>query len=447
MAQIKGTVNGVHANTDGVTVAKAAYNAMSPMARFGIPEPSAGNAAAFGKKIMQYDNVWNEFARALPNVISRQWMDTAKVYDPLEQLVEVLDNPGYTDEEIYHDLYQATDYDAVSDSAADIFRQVTPHLYAIYHSINFQKKVKATYKLDILQRAFISWDAFGAWVADFTAVLYESMRLEKYKYAKNLFAMAAYGGYATPMEVTAIYKAAKKPTRDEIEDNITDIRSLIQRINFASRDYNYMGVYNSTWLDNCMFISTPEFVQAGNVKMLAKAFNVELAEVQSKIIVVDDFGGAEKIGCQGFIVDKRWFKIAIRLEKMTEQWDPAHLNWQYWYHCHGTFSFSMFQNCIMLVDKTKLDTITSVTITNSQKVKKDEATPIKVTIVAGAEGTKYHSNKLVWSISGNTSDKTEISPYGLLYVGPDETAGTISATAYSAQDPSKTSTVDVTVTS
>ena len=56
------------------------------------------------------------------------------------------------------------------------------------------------------------------------------------------------------------------------------------------------------------------------------------------------------------------------------------------------------------------------------------------------------SSKCDWSINGQTSKRTFISPFGRLFIGPDETASSITVTAKSVQDPTKTSSVAVSVT-
>ena len=101
------------------------------------------------------------------------------------------------------------------------------------------------------------------------------------------------------------------------------------------------------------------------------------------------------------------------------------------------------ENCVELVDSMK--SITSVTITAGQKAAKCASTEIVAKVVNGGEKGGW-SSKLNWSITGNNSKKTFISPSGILYVANDETASTISVTATSAQDLSKTDTKDVTVT-
>ena len=211
----------------------------------------------------------------------------------------------------------------------------------------------------------------------------------------------------------------------------------------ASRDYNWMGVSQLTDISRVLFITTPEYLSSQDVGVLAAAFNMDKTEFLGRTIEVKDLGGAEKDGAIGFIVSEDWFQIWLQSREMTQIYNPVKRVWNFWYFTDGTFSTSLMENCVELVDSMK--SIDSVTITEGQKAAKCASTEIVAKVVNGGEAGGW-SSKLNWSIKGNNSKKTFISPSGILYVANDETASTISVTATSAQDPTKTDTTDVTVT-
>ena len=107
-------------------------------------------------------------------------------------------------------------------------------------------------------------------------------------------------------------------------------------------------------------------------------------------------------------------------------------------------SFSLMANCVELVDAMK--TITAVAIDEGQSAAKCQNTTIKAKVTNGGEKGGW-SSKLNWKIEGNQSKKTFISPSGILYVDPAETASTITVTATSVQDSTKTDSKEVTITS
>lgn len=440
----KSTVNGVSANVGGLGMAKAAYNGMSPTNRAYLPAPEPGNAAAFYNALVKYDAVMNEFLTQMVNRIMMSWVRSAEAYDPLEFLRNEANGPGFSIQETYVDMFDAVDFDMCDDYSEEIFRSETPNVYTIYHSINFQKRVKSTVKTQIMSRAFVDWSAVEDMAARIVGELYESMRDAEYQATKGLLNMAFEGGWAKPIGVSPVN--IENVDGAAMRANTVKIRSAIGRMKFASRDYNFMGVKNRTTIDDILFITTPEYISAQDVEVLASSFNMSKSDFLGRVVEVDDFGGAEKKGAVGFIISKEWFKIFRTMTKMSEQYNAAADFINYWYRVDGIFSVSMFQNCAVLVDSSKIDTIESVTVDANQKAGKCKSTLITAKIAAADSGNKYHYEKLNWSVSGANSKKTKVSPFGLLFVGPDETAGTLSLTATSAQDSTKTSTVDVTVT-
>lgn len=442
----KTTVNGSSANVCGLDMAKAVYQDLSPQSRAVLPEPTAGNAAAFYQSLIRYDAVANEWANALVNRIMYSWIKSAEAYDPLDFVKRGNVGPGFSIQEIYVDMLDAVDWNECDDYAADIFRSETPRVYALYHSVTFQKRVKVTVKNELVSRAFVSWDGVEELIARMVSELYESMRDAEYQATKGLLATAYAGGWCYPVSVSPV-DINGTVDRDDMETNTMKIRAAVGRLKFAKRDYNFMGVKNRSTTNDILFITTPEYIAAQDVKVLASAFNMSKAEFLGRVVEVDDFGGAEKNGAVGFIIDREWFQIYRTIEKMSEQYNGPAMFWNYWYNVQGIYSVSMFSNALVLVDSSKLDTIASVAVTASQRAAKCAGTQILATVNGTAgDNSKYHYSKLNWSISGQTSTKTTISPYGMLVVGGDETASTITVKVESAQDPSKTASAAVTIT-
>ena len=88
-------------------------------------------------------------------------------------------------------------------------------------------------------------------------------------------------------------------------------------------------------------------------------------------------------------------------------------------------------------------TITNVTVSPATiEAQKGTAQQFAATV----SGTNNPSQTVTWSVSGNSSAGTVISSGGLLTVGADETAGTLTVTATSAADGTKSGTAAVTVT-
>lgn len=434
----------------GLARAQATYEAMSANVKALIPEPTADNASEFFGAIKKYDPKFNEFGPALINAVIVGTVKASEAKNPLSNVYKEMREYGYTVEEIFADKLQVVDWTACDTSTFDdVFGVEPPRIYTNYHSINFQKRVKASISNVLLKRAFNSYEGFNDTVNAIQRTLVTSMIDEEAKASTQLFALAHAGGYVYPFKINSditMPQDSGKIYLDEsaLKYNVAKEKEIVHKFAVgASRDYNWMGVSQLTDISRVIFITTPEYLSSQDVGVLAAAFNMDKAEFLGRTIEVKDLGGAEKDGAIGFIVSEDWFQIWLQSREMTQVYNPAKRVWNFWYFTDGTFSTSLMENCVELVDAMK--SIQSVTITASQKAPKCASTEIEAKVVNGGEAGGW-SSKLNWSISGNTSKKTFISPSGILYVANDETASSISVTATSAQDPSMTDTKAVTVT-
>lgn len=77
-------------------------------------------------------------------------------------------------------------------------------------------------------------------------------------------------------------------TTHEMEDVSIAIRSLTGRMKFVSDKYNMAGVPTFCTPEDLVFVTTPEIVAKLDVSVLANAFNVSMADIKTKIILVDE---------------------------------------------------------------------------------------------------------------------------------------------------------------
>lgn len=426
----------------GLAKANAVYSYMSANAKSLIPEPTAENAKAFGASLLKYDPTYNEFLNGLINRVIMGRTRNAEDKNPFSIMEKGSIEYGYTIEEAFADALSVEDWTACdTEDFGELFGQDPARVYTVFYNVNFQKKVKATISDRIMRRAFTNWAELNDMIALIVRTLYTSMIGEERQAAASLLAMAHKGGYVYPVLVNAVDVTNVNP--DDMRANAIQMQAIANRLSVnASRKYNYMGVSTLTELMDLYLFLTPEYIAAQGVDVLSVSFNMEKSELLGHMVMVGDFGGAEDDGCVGFMVDKNWMQIWVEGRQMTYQYNAARRLWNYFYFTDAIFAFCQFANCVELVSAKK--TITAVTVTASQKAKKCANTQILAEITNGGENGGW-SSKMNWSISGQQSKKTFISPFGLLFVAPDETAGTINVTATSAQDPSKTSTEAVTV--
>lgn len=429
------------ANQKGLAIAQAAYTMASPDFRSAIPEPTEDNVKEFMSSLTNYTSQYNEFMHIVEK-IALQTVKAADSRNKLESVKKGMVEYGKTIEEIYADLIEVTDWNFSEGGTFDeIFGQKKPNVYSLYHSTNFNKVVARSIPDRIMRRGFQSWAGLNDIIGAMMKVMYSSMVDYEAQATEELLNFAHKAGHMIPVKVNTFDVTAVD--EGKMKANTIIEASLVDRLGVrASRKYNYYGVSTMTMPENALFVSTPEYVRAQGVSVLAAAFNMNEAEFLGRVITVSGFGGAESDGCIGFLVDKDWFQIWEQGRQVTSEYNSYSRTWIYHYFVDAIYSYSLFNNAIEFVDSLK--TITSVTVTASQSAKRGDGTQIEVKVVNGGEKGGWTS-KCEWSIDGNKSAKTYITPNGMLFVGKDETAETINVTAKSAQDPAKTSTAAVTI--
>ena len=138
------------------------------------------------------------------------------------------------------------------------------------------------------------------------------------------------------------------------------------------------------------------------------------------------------------MVDEQWFMIFDNYYNMTEIYNPEGLYWNYFYHVWKTFSVSPFSNAILFTTTTPA--VTSVTVSPSTAtVAKGNST--QLTAVVATNG--FAPKTVTWSMTGASS--STVNEEGLVTIGADETATSITVTATSVFDNTKAGSANITV--
>lgn len=437
------TTKGSVKDANPVKLANMVYNNLPASTRAMLPQVQANSQSAnlFARAMLDYPQVLNDVTAAI-NKIAYQFIRSDDAVNPLERFVKGEVMPGYAIEHDFVDYLETRDYEWCNDFAYDLLSGVqAPTIVPLYYSQNFKKQVPACLNADNMANSMKDWSGLNSMIDAVVGKIEASFTNETYLYTKSLFSDAYNKGYMIPIKVNSF--DLNNYTKEDLERNAAIFRATYEKFKIQSRDYNYLGVMTRTRDGSINISTTCDYMAANDVNVLASSFNMDKSNFLGKVISLPDLG--EKMDhVIAMMFDDDFIQIYWNYKRMdTPFYNPANMMWNYFYNAAGIFSYCIFANCVVFVDELK--TIDSVTITASQKAPKCAYTQIEYEVATSGEGG--FTNKCNWSISGNTSKKTKISPFGRLWVAKDESAGTISVTATSVQDPSKTSTVDVTITS
>lgn len=444
-------------NANSVEILNTIRNSATPYYKQMIPQAKAntGSIRQIGNIMMYYEPLQNEFLSALYNRIGRVIITSKMYYNPWAPFKKGLMELGETVEEIFVNIAKAHTFNPETAETNFMKREI-PDVRAAFHTMNYQKFYKATISNDQLRQAFLSWQGITDLIAKIVDAMYTAHNYDEFQVMKYMLARNILNGYLYPVTVAQVDK-------ENAPDIMTEIKAISNELVYESPDYNLNGVYTFTEKNDQFIITNARFDAVMDVNVLASAFNMDKVEFMGHRVQIDGFDRIdenrmnelfaddpnagyvpltteEKAALKAVpavLIDRDYFMIFDNLYKFTEDYNGEGLYWQYWYHAWKTFSTSPFANAVIFVPGTP--GVTSVTVSPATAaVNKGAMLQLNAAVVT--EG--FAPKSVVWSIN---SELSTITQNGLLSVSPDETAGTITVTATSTFDGTKTGTATITV--
>lgn len=412
---------------NGVDILNAIRNNASETYRTRIPIATQNNIRDIGNAMMQYQATQNEFLNALVNRIARVLITSKSYENPLRMFKKGLMEYGETAEEIFVNIAKAHPFDPIV-AEKTVFKREIPDVAAVFHKMNYQNFYKATISQDQLRQAFLNDAGITDLVARIVDSMYTGSEFDEFLCMKQLIEDAALDGRMYPVVIDAPVDANAKAV-------VKKIKQISNQIEFLSSKFNSMGVMNFSKKPDQILIVDASFDATVDVDVLASAFNMSKVEFLGQRVLIDNFGNLT--GVVAALVDRDWFMVFDNLMSFTENYNGEGLYWNYFYHVWKTFSTSPFANAILFT--TEVQTIQTVTIAGPSTAKPGDVLQYTATV----NGSSYAPEGVVWSVSGN--DKCFIDWTGKMMVATDAVAGTVTVTATSVYDGTKSDSIEVTI--
>ena len=436
-----------------------------------ITATDADSIRDIGKIIMDAPNLRNAFASDLINRIVLVIV-TSKMYEnPWARLKKGKLDIGESVEEIFVNMAKAELYNPAG-SAETVFKRSIPDIRAAFHVVNYQVFYPVTIENEDLSMAFTTQNGLYNLIEKIYETLYTADAYDEFNVMKYLIAEHILAGHIKAVSIPEL------TTDANIRAAVTTIKATSNKMKFQTSDYNLAGVKTHVKHENQTIIVSADFDAAMDVQVLAAAFNMEKAEFLSKRLLVDSFGNidiirlaecapelcqnivydteghvvsAELIGISAsdlanlndipaVIIDDDYMQIYDRLITMEDIRNPKGLYTNAFLHCWKIFSISPFAPAV---------TFASANISISNVIIfPPEANTVKggnVNLQAAVKGTGFFDHSVTWSLSGAKSTGTVITPAGNLHVAADETAKTITVTATSNANTSKSIRSTITI--
>lgn len=439
-----------------VDILNAIRNSATANYRDYVPKAAANQESIreIGAVIMQYPALQNEFLSALVNRIGRVIV-TSKMYtNPWAVFKRGMLEFGETIEEIFVNIAKPFQYDpAVAENK--IFAREIPDVRAAFHVLNYQKFYKATIQQNDLRQAFLSWDGVNDLISKIVDSMYTAANYDEFQTMKYLLARHILNGELYPVQVPTV-------NADNMRGIAGVIKGVSNSLEFMSGAYNLAGVANYTNKDNQYIILNAKFDAVMDVEVLATAFNMDKADFMGHRVMIDSFGSLdterldllfandanytpltqEEItaldNIPAVVVDSDWFMIFDNMVNFTENYNGEGLYWNYWLHNWKTFSVSPFANAVVFVPGAPA--ITSVTVSPTAITTMKGQT---VLLTATVQTENFASKAVKWT--AEPTENVDIDPLGNVYISPDFAGDSVTVTATSVFDDTKTAQATITV--
>jgi hypothetical protein len=402
-----------------------------------IPEATQANIDQVIQNLLDYAPDRNEFVDGLVNRIGLVLFKNQIWTNPLAQFKRGKLEFGDTIEEIMNGLLQARRYIAERDYLEkDIFGKEVPEVKVAYHKVDRQDFYKLTVVEADLRKAFINPNGLMTFISNLINMAVTSDNWDEFLLMAGLFRNYYKAGGFFKLNVPDI--GAANSTEAQAKAALRSVRTIAGNLKYLSRHYNAAGLPVAAQPEEMILFITPEANAALDVEALAGAFNIEKANVPNRIIEIpkEHFPA----GAWGVLTTRDFFVVADSRLETTNSYNPVGLNTNYFLHHWEVISASLFVPAILLTTEpgdviedvdapvTGVSALTAIdetgaTVTNFTRGAMYEINAEPVT-TGDATAVRY-------AITSQTfSQLTRINNSGAIVIGYDETATSVTVTAY-----------------
>lgn len=436
--------------------ANSAYRRAVPIA-----EENAEGVRAVGEIILGDENLYNAFVPALLNRIGRVTIMSKLYHNTLAQFKLGYMEMGDIYEEIFVNLIDPHAFDP-EQAEETWMRREKPNVDAIFHRINFQAFYKITISYNQLRAAFLTWSGLHDLVGRIIEQVYTSANWDEFIMFKYLIASALIKKQMYPVEIPV-------PTADNAKQVTSIMVEVSNNLLFMGSSFNPMGVTTYTDKDSQIMLINTKFAAIQDVEVLASAFNMDKAQLQGRVVLINGFnmtpGEMERLkklekiigtpypqfseeeqelleNIPAVLVDESFFIVLDQLFEMRNAENGEGLYWQYWLHTWKMFSWSPFANAIAFTTETT--EITGITLSPTTATINKGDTKL---FTANVTGTGIFPVDGVWTLTaaGNTPVKSTVTKNGLVTISIDETNTSLTLHFISSYDYTKSATATITV--
>lgn len=252
-----------------------------------------------------YPNVLNSFINTLTNKVTKSLIYSKIFTNPLKELKKGVLEYGDSIEELFVQMAMSKNFgenwEGSTTPEGDLIRKLKPKVSAMYIKLNMDKKYKTTVMDKQLRKAFLNKNGLSNLVMQIVGSITSQAEYQEFMYTKKNMNLLI--ETAENWEIDADHKTETNgsiPIGTVIKQtpyivNSTDTKQMVKNIRettgfmkFPSTKFNLAKELN--WCDpsSLMLMTTPDVIADLDVNVLASAFNVSNADLQTRTILVDE---------------------------------------------------------------------------------------------------------------------------------------------------------------
>lgn len=332
-----------------------------------IPLATDDNAIEVYATLENYPTAKNEFINTLTNRIGKQMFFDKLFNNPFKMLHKGMLPFGKSIEQLFVEMAEQKGFNehfsGSSSAEADLIGLVKPSVKVDYITQNFEYKFKTSISDLQLKGAFTSEYGLSELITRAVNSLLSSSQYAEFIDMKKILTQASEdstGGssigkgliqqiYADPIKSTAMIPLGANYTSQDLAIKVREYSSILT---FPSSKFNLAGVRAWSNKEDLVLFTTPEHQAKLDVNVLAMAFNVSLADVNVRTIIIDDLGtigsGANKV--VAVLADKDCIQAYDTINTTNTFYNPERLATNYFAHKHGIIAGCKFAQAVVFTE-------------------------------------------------------------------------------------------------
>lgn len=304
--------------------------------------------------IETYPTTKNEFIVQLTNLVGRT-IFLSKLYEnPLKFFKKGTLEYGKTIEAVFIDLIQGKTFEenfgSGDNEATSLIGTEKPNVEVEYYSENFRNKYKISISNAQLKGALRSERGLSELIQRVLISPLNSAEFDEYLMVKQVLNNVT-------IKDTTITDYNTITDRKEKASILTEtIKTYVNKFRFMSNEFNHQGVNTFSRPEELVVLVTPETKAMIDVNLLSSAFNMDKAEIEGRLVMIDSF--TKQDSDSGVVsVDPDTLAIVCdydliqfhETENATESFrNPDTLTTNTFFHRWGIMSGSGFVNAIKI---------------------------------------------------------------------------------------------------